>query len=113
MTKVFIVQEVMARNRESKSVRPAHDFTAAVKYGELTVLLPHSVLPLQLDNIVSILNEKLKNITKEDYLILVGDPVAMAITASIVSKNTGGKLRILKWDRKYKVYVPNTADIGE
>jgi len=113
MPKVYIVQEMMVKDKDNKTMKPMHRFGAGAKYGELVVVLPHSELGLQLDSTVSTIKEKLKDITEDDYLILVGNPIAMAIAATVAARKTGGKLKTLQWDKRYKLYVPLTADVGE
>jgi len=41
-----------------------------------------------------------------DYLLLLGDPAAIALAAAIVTAKNGGKFTMLKYDRETKKYYP-------
>ena len=41
---------------------------------------------------------------RSDYLILSGDPVLMAITTAVAADFCDGHLRLLKFDRRDKIY---------
>jgi hypothetical protein len=102
MSKVYIPQE--PRKREGDGWRPMYDLTPALKFGTLEVLLPHGPTLLDVSLIVAGLKEKLKHITEDDYIILIGDPVAIAATVLVAGQLTGGKVKLLKYDRNEKLY---------
>ena len=53
----------------------------------------------------------LKNFTDNDHLLLTGDPALIGVACSIVSDITGGKYKLLKWDRQEKTYYPIEVNI--
>ena len=61
-------------------------------------------LELQEDNI--------KN-TKQDYLLLTGDPAIIGVACSIVSDITNGKFNLLKWDKQERKYYPIEINLYE
>mgnify|MGYP001174398327 FL=1 len=88
--KVFVVQEVSGRN-----------ILSAEKYGELELLLPNnSQIVLSSGPTVRRLNQKLKNFSDDDYLLLMGDPSAIGIACAIASSNNRGRFKCLKWDKR-------------
>ena len=94
--KVFVVQEVSGRN-----------ILSAEKYGELELLLPNnSQIVLSSGPTVRRLNQKLKNFSDDDYLLLMGDPSAIGIACAIASSNNRGRFKCLKWDkREFRYYT--------
>lgn len=110
--KVFIVQEVMRRDPVSKDLRRAYDLTPAAVYGELTVLITAEKLPLTPAPIVRELRRKLEGFCDQDYLLAVGDPVAIAIAAAVAAEFNNGKVPMLKWDREARRYIPQIFNVS-
>ena len=50
--------------------------------------------------------QKLKEYTIKDYLLLTGDPAIIGVACSIVSDITNGKYNLLKWDKQERRYYP-------
>ena len=100
---VYVVQEAFGKN-----ILPAE------KYGELVLLLEYNrQIVLSSGPTVRILKEKLKNFNDNDYLLLMGDPVAMGIATAIASDANRGKVKCLKWDKREMRYYPVEFDIHE
>jgi hypothetical protein len=55
--------------------------------------------------------EKLKDFNDSDFLLAMGDPVAIAIASIVASDINNGRLKILKWDREHRAYYPVEIDI--
>jgi hypothetical protein len=111
MPRVFVVNEPLKLD-ESRgewvryiNLRPARD------HGELVFLLPAGQLPEDPQPTVDALIEGLKSITCDDYLLLIGDPRAIAWAAAIAADRTDGVLRLLQWQRDQKRYDPVVADV--
>lgn len=95
--RVFVVQDDGQKN-----------LLPAMKYGSLEVLIAgrdtalYNTVPL-----VEELRKKLVDFGPDDYLLLVGDPVAIAICAAICSHRTkAAGMKLLKWDRQERTYYP-------
>jgi hypothetical protein len=97
---VYVTQEAPGRN-----------LTAARKYGELTVLLPPGNLVLSPGPTIKRLRRGLADFTKDDYLLLMGDPVGMSLAFAIASHRTSGLVNVLKWDRQQEEYWPIALDL--
>ena len=97
---IYVVQEVLGKN-----ILPATEF------GEIEVLLPPGQIAFDSGPSIAKLYHKLRDITSEDYLLLIGDPAAIALAAIIASETTNGKLKFLKWDREYKKYFAISIDM--
>ena len=93
---VYITQEMRGR-----------DITDATAFGELEILLPaeeqtsYSTQPT-----VRRMARKLSKFTDDDYLLLAGDPAAIA------SRYNAGRFKLLKWDRQEAKYFPLSVDLN-
>jgi hypothetical protein len=100
---VYVVQDDGQKN-----------FLPAMKFGSIETLISgkdgqlYNTAPL-----VKELRRKLASFKESDYLLLIGDPAAIAICAAIASERTGGKLQLLKWDRQERTYYPLLVDISK
>lgn len=110
--RVFIVQEVMRRD-ENDSMVPAYDLTPAAAYGDLVPLLPSGWQGVSLNSAVETLREKLEDFTTEDYLLPLGDPALMIAAGMIAAMQTTGFVKVLRWDRKQRTYLPATIDLPD
>ena len=97
---VYVVQEVPNRN-----VLPAQ------KYGELKLMLPPGDVVLSAAPTVSRLRKKLKDFNDDDYILPMGDPIAIALAGEIASDINNGKVQFLKWDRQERIYFPVKCNI--
>jgi len=103
VAKVFIVQEM-----------PNHDIAAAMKYGEMVVLLdPNTQIAFSTIPTVRTLRRKLREYKDGDFLLLTGDPVAIGLACSIAAFYNSGRFTALKWDRRERMYIPVKIDITE
>jgi len=99
---VYVTQEVQGKN-----LFPAKEF------GELKVLLPEGQIALSPGPSIYRLRQKLLTYCDDDYLVLIGDPVACALAAMVAASFNNGKVNFLKWDRQHKGYMPIKADINQ
>ena len=54
---------------------------------------------------ISRIKHTLRKFSEEDYLLLIGDPVAIGVAVHFALLLNGNKAKILKWDnREYKYY---------
>ena len=97
---VYVVQEVPNRN-----VLPAQ------KFGELVLMLPPGDVVLSAAPTVSRLKKKLKDYKDGDYILTMGDPIAIALAGAIASDINNGRVIFLKWDRQERVYYPVKCNI--
>lgn len=94
MSRVFVISAPHGKNLE-----PAKEF------GPLTVMLDgHETAIMAQDR----LNEYLYDIRPQDYLLLIGNPLHIAIAAQVARKQLGGQghpLKVLIWDRESQTYT--------
>lgn len=100
---VYIVQEVPGRN-----------VLSALSYGQLEVLLPPGMqVTLSSGPVVRRLKGALRNFGDNDYLLLMGDPVAIGIACSVAGMVNQGRYKMLKWDREQRLYYPLQVNLLE
>ena len=108
--KVYVIQDVPG----SREGRPKINIIGASEFGELKVLLPENAqIILSAGPLVFKLRKLLKEYTPEDYLLLTGDPAIIGVACSIVSDITGGKFKLLKWDKQERKYYPIEINLYE
>lgn len=102
--RVFIVCEPTHRiaGEQVSSV----DLSPAADWGEPIILLQQKQSLLNPEPTVATLNEKLSDFGDDDYLVPIGDPVLMCAAAMSAAKHNAGRVKMLKWDRLLKKYIP-------
>jgi len=107
---VYVIQEIPG----TKEGRPRINIIGAAEYGDLKFLLPElSQIIFSPGPLIFKLRKALKNYSREDYLLLTGDPAIIGVACSIVSDITNGKYKLLKWDKQEKKYYPITINLYE
>lgn len=100
MPKVFITQD-----------NGKLDFTKAKRFGDLKPVAAGDVFP---DNAEERSAEVLRIVEAlfqdfdpdQDYVLLTGDPIIMAITCLYIGSQFPQEVNFLKWDRENKEYYP-------
>jgi len=101
MAKVYIVQE-----------NPNVNVIGAGRFGDLIPLLPPGrQITLSSSPVVKLLKNKLKDFNDKDFLLAMGDPVAIAIASMVASDINNGKVNMLKWDRENQCYYNVPIDL--
>ena len=112
-SRVFVIQEIAG----TKAGNPKINIMGASTYsssGKFKFLLPEfSQIIFSPGPLVYKLRQGLKDFTKEDYLLLTGDPAIICVACSIVSDITNGKYNLLKWDKQERKYYPIEINLYE
>lgn len=112
MSTVYIVTNPMRRN-QFRQLQAQFDFSSAEQYGRLVFLLGPGANPLDRSHgIVNELHAKLRDITVEDYLLLVGSPILIGAATTVAAKYTGGRLQLLQWHGYDQRYTPVAIDLN-
>ena len=107
---VYVMQEVAG----TKAGNPKINIMGASNYGNFKFLLPEfSQMIFSPGPLVYKLRQGLKNFTDNDHLLLTGDPALIGVACSIVSDITGGKYKLLKWDKQESKYYPISINLYE
>lgn len=108
--KVYIVQEPMKSDGKG-GLRPMMDFTPALVYGDLEVLIESSRPLLTPAPLIHELKRKLKDFGSDDFLLAVGDPGLIAVATMVASKINHGRVNLLKWDRESRNYLKLSYEV--
>ena len=111
--KVYVIQEIPG----SQAGTPKINIMGAASYAtsnKFNFLLPEfSQMIFSPGPLIYKLRQGLKNYTSNDYLLLTGDPAIIGVACSIVSDITGGKFKLLKWDKQERKYYPIEINLYE
>ena len=107
---VYVIQEIAG----TRAGNPKINIMGAANYGQFKFLLPEfSQIIFSPGPLVFKLRKGLRDFTKEDYLLLTGDPAIIGVACSIVSDITNGKYNLLKWDKQERKYYPIAINLYE
>ena len=107
---VYVIQEIPG----TTSGNPKINIMGAANYGKIKFLLPElSQIIFSPGPLIFKLRQKLKKFSEKDYLLLTGDPAIIGVACSIVSDITGGKYKLLKWDKQERKYYPIEINLYE
>lgn len=98
--RVFVVQDAKYLNKKTGQVEDKYDLSPVEKFGRLVpVMGTGKILPERAPQAMRQIAEVLKNYTPEDFILIIGDPAAIVGVCMVAARNTGGKLKLLRWDR--------------
>jgi len=101
MATVYVVQA----NRK-------HDVVSAMQFGELKELLPEDEsIVLSTGPVIRRLRAGLRAFSDADYLLLMGDPVAIGLATAIAADLNNGRVKLLKWHKREQRYFEISADM--
>lgn len=98
---VYVVQE-----------SPKFNILPAAEYGELKTLLPPGQITLATAPTIRVLREKLRSFSDSDFLLAIGDPIAIGLSVAVAASFNSGKIKMLKWDRQEHRYYAIEADLN-
>jgi len=111
--KVYVIQEIAG----TKAGKPKINIMGASNYSSSNkfefLLSEFSQMIFSPGPLIYKLRQGLKNFTSDDYLLLTGDPAIIGVACSIVSDITGGKFKLLKWDKQERKYYPIEINLYE
>jgi len=107
---VYVPHETMFRDENGK-LHPKHDLRPAISFGQLQLMTPHGRLFTDKQIVVAVMRQAMPRYTTNDYILLTGDPVAIGVACALAALDTGGKVRLLQWDRITKTYTPLDIDL--
>jgi len=107
---VYVIQEIPG----TKDGKPKINIMGATEFGTFKFLLPElSQIIFSPGPLIYKLRQGLKNFKEEDHLLLTGDPAIIGVACSLVSDITGGKFKLLKWDKQERKYYPIEINLYE
>ena len=76
-----------------------------------SVLLPPGNVTLSAGPTAARLKRGLARFSDEDYLLMVGDPSAIAVAGAVACMMNNGRMKVLKWDRQEMRYYVCEFDL--
>lgn len=103
-SKVFVVMEAERINRRGEPEK-VYDLTPALKFGNLVEpsIFPRTIHDQSMDWLIGQAKKSLDTLTENDYILLIGDPVAMMIVGIIASQGVNN-IKFLRWNPKSRGY---------
>lgn len=105
MTKVYVPQVPSRFDQDVKAWVPTVDLTSAQRFGEIVVVTQPQAYRMAVSQLVPAMKYKMADFAAADYLIALGDPTIMITAALIAASHTGGRVKLLKWDRRLSDYI--------
>ena len=93
---VFVPQEVFYKNDKGLMV-PKFNIHAASEFGEIKILLPYGNISMAPQPMVVKLRHQLKDYSDDDFVLPMGDPIAIGAAIAIAAEFNNGRVRLLKW----------------
>lgn len=112
MSRVFVPQVPSRFDTKLNTWMPTVNIDPAREYGDVKVMLPPEAARLETATQVKLLKDAMVDYGPEDYILAIGNPVIIAITAAIADR-ASSPLRILQWDKVTRRYQLLQAEIDE
>jgi hypothetical protein len=112
--RVFVVQEPLYKDNRSGEIRQKFSLEPAKDFGDLVYVLNWSdPSELSAQQMLWKVRRELETFHRQDYLLMVGNPTAMALCAVIAAEETEGCFQLLYWDNKNGgQYRVETVDVN-
>lgn len=96
--RVFMAQDVAASRRM--------DLSDAERYGRIVSLLPEDKELIYNSRLAQrMVEERLKDFSDRDYIMAIGDPIAIMLAGVVAARNNNGKVNVLRWDKSENRYL--------
>ena len=101
---VYVPQNQTRRN-EQGTIVPRFDLSAAEPFGKIKYLLSPTAKPFLTGlsdsnpKMLLQLREGLRTFSDDDYLLLIGNPALIGLTAAIAAQYNDGNIKFLQWSR--------------
>lgn len=84
----------------------------ATRFGFLTPVLPaNRQITMNPQPVIRELKRALRNYCDSDFLLLIGDPAAIALAVFVAGEMNRGRVQLLKWDRELNDYYMLRVDL--
>jgi hypothetical protein len=88
------------------------NLSKATRFGTLTFLLPkHKHITVSAESALRELRSKLINFSDDDFILPLGDPLAIALAIFVAAEMNDGVVNVLKWDNEMKDYYNVSVDM--
>jgi hypothetical protein len=103
--RVFVVQIPSVYDKADQCFKSKYDLTPAEEFGTLvTCLGPGSIFRARMQKSFQQIADVMHDFTSDDYILALGDPVAIAGAVLIAGEKTNGSIKLLRYDRMTRSY---------
>jgi hypothetical protein len=107
---VYVVQNQLKMTETGVFV-PRYDLNTAKSFGEFHYCIGPHAKPFDVENCLEELRESMWNITSDDYLLLLGNPILIGLATMVASEHTDS-LHFLQWHGKNQRYQAVFAQLN-
>lgn len=111
MSKVYVVQRPKTRDPVTGVWRDKYNIAAASFHGDLVDMLPEGNWPRDSRKTIEIMEKALAKYSDEDSILALGDPVAISAACLVAARVSGGRVTILKWDKRSQSYQSHVLQV--
>ncbi len=108
---VYVVNETLVR--DGSGFRTLHDLTPAAEFGALKHILPGGPVSPDPEARLAGIRRGLSGFRATDYLLPVGNPLAIGCAIALAAQLTGGPVRVLRWQRRDLRYEAAELNLSE
>lgn len=108
--KVFVPQIPSRYDSGMGGWVPTVNMDPAKTFGDIVEMLPPEASRMDIATLLPAIKLKLADFSSGDWIVAAGDPTITATAVALVVKN-GFPLKMLKWDRNLKQYIPVEVDL--
>jgi hypothetical protein len=106
MSKVYVIT-----NQKTK-YGGYRDISDAERFGTPVVMFERpEQIQVNSARFIYTVEKTMEKFTKNDFLLLMGDPVLIGIVCAVASKITNNNFKVLKWSREEAIYIPITIEL--
>ena len=107
MATVYLIQRQMYFDKTTGEFKPRfNNLEKAAKFGEVKAVLSPTSSPFKSDNTVENIHRELGGITKDDYLLPMGNVTLVGIAIAIAAYYLDGRIKLLHWSQRDDEYIP-------
>lgn len=85
--------------------KPVNSLSEASVYGDIEILVQTDKIGIALQPLVAQMKSKLKDFDDTDYILPVGDPVAIGLATTLAANANRGRVQFLRWERNTRSYI--------
>jgi hypothetical protein len=112
MSRVFVSQQTLRHSDINDEMVQVPSMKPAQAFGEVIFLIDwFEAMDMSDEEMLWAMRRRLADFCDDDYLLPLGSPFAMSLSALVASEANDGKVRILQWNRDNREYLVRTCDM--
>jgi len=113
MARVFVSQQTLRKSEATGEMVQFPVLRPAERFGEIVFLLDwQEAMDLSEEESIWKIRRRLADYSDDDYLLPLGSPASMVLSALLAAEVNDGRLKILQWDRDNRTYEVKKIDVN-